>query len=61
MVKTLEKLGFEQVRQRGSHVVMQRGAAGCVVLRHRQVKKGTLTGIIRQTGLTVDAFVRATK
>ena len=61
VVKTLEQLGFEQVRQRGSHVVMQRGAIGCVVPLHKEVKTGTLAGIIRQAGLTQDEFLGAVR
>ena len=57
VVRAFERLGFEQVRQRGSHVVMRRGAAGCVVPMHKEVKHGTLAGIIRQAGLTQDMFI----
>ena len=57
IVKLLERAGFEQVRQRGSHVVMRRGASGCVVPLHKEVKAGTLAGILRQAGLTVDILI----
>lgn len=30
-IRALEKLGFEQVRQKGSHVVLRRDQLGCVV------------------------------
>ena len=59
VVKALEYLGFERVRQRGSHVVMQRGGVGCVVPLHSEIKTGTLSGIIRQAGLTTEAFIEA--
>lgn len=55
----LQRLGFEQVRQRGSHVVMRRGAAGCTVPMHREVKRGTLAAILRQAGITLDELVEA--
>ncbi len=61
VVRTLERLGFEQVRQRGSHVVMRRGELGCVVPMHKEVKTGTLAGIIRQAQLSVDEFLAAAK
>lgn len=61
IIKALQRLGFEQVRQRGSHVVLRRDAAGCVVPLHREVKTGTLAGILRQAGLTQDEFIEATK
>jgi predicted RNA binding protein YcfA (HicA-like mRNA interferase family) len=61
LVKALERLGFEQVRQRGSHVVMRRGSAGCVVPMHKEVKTGTLAGILRQAGVTQDELMGAVK
>ena len=61
IVKILERLGFQQVRQRGSHVVLRRGELGCVVPLHKEVKTGTLAGIIRQAGLTQNEFVEAAK
>lgn len=59
VIKALERLGFEKVRQRGSHVVMRQGSLGAVVPLHRSVKTGTLAGILRQAGVTVDEFVEA--
>lgn len=59
VVKALERMGFEQVRQRGSHVVLRKGAAGAVVPLHREVKVGTLNGILRQAHVSADEFVAA--
>jgi len=59
VIKTLERLGFTQIRQRGSHVVMRRGSSGTVVPLHREVKTGTLAGLLRQAGVTLDDFVEA--
>jgi predicted RNA binding protein YcfA (HicA-like mRNA interferase family) len=50
----LQLLGFVQTRQRGSHVVLRRGDTGCVVPLHKEVKKGTLAGLLRQANLTID-------
>ncbi len=61
VIKALEQLGFAQIRQRGSHVVMRRGGAGTVVPLHREVKTGTLGGILRQAGVTQDEFLGAVK
>jgi len=41
-LRGLERLGFEKVRQ-GSHVVMRRGAKGCVVPLHAELKVGNLS------------------
>lgn len=59
VVRALERLGFEQKRQRGSHVVMRKDAIGCVVPLHKEVKTGTLAGLIRQAGLTNEEFLEA--
>jgi predicted RNA binding protein YcfA (HicA-like mRNA interferase family) len=45
------------VRQRGSHVVMRRGAAGCVVPLHAEVKVGTLAGLLRQANVSTEEFL----
>jgi predicted RNA binding protein YcfA (HicA-like mRNA interferase family) len=56
-VRALERLGFVQVRQKGSHVIMRRGSAGCVVPMHREIKVGTLAGVLRQAGVLPDEFI----
>lgn len=61
VIKALEQLGFAQVRQRGSHVVLRRGSAGTVVPLHREVMTGTLAGVLRQAGVTQDEFLGAVK
>jgi predicted RNA binding protein YcfA (HicA-like mRNA interferase family) len=60
-VAVMQRLGFSQVRQRGSHVVMRRGSQGCVVPLHRELKVGTLSGILRQAGVDPEEFVKAFK
>lgn len=50
----LEKLGFTKARQSGSHVIMRRGSAGCVVPKHKELKVGTVNGILRQAGVSAD-------
>jgi len=59
--KALMRLGFQEVRQRGSHVVMRRGESGCVVPMHAEIKTGTLAGILRQAGLSAEEFIAATE
>jgi len=59
-IRALERLGFEQVRQRGSHVVLRKQTSertiGCVVPVHRKLALGTLRGILRQAGVSVEEF-----
>jgi len=57
VVAALERLGFVQARQRGSHVILQRDGVGVVVPLHRELKTGTLAGVIRQAGLSQDEFL----
>jgi len=60
-IRALGRLGFEKVRQRGSHVVLKKqtpeGAVGCVVPLHRELALGTLRGILRQAGVRPDEFM----
>lgn len=61
VIRVLEKLGFEVVRQTGSHVVMQKvtteGNIGCVVPLHRELKVGTLSGVLKQARVSVNEFI----
>ena len=60
-LRSLQRLGFEKVRQRGSHVVLRRqtkeGQVGCVVSLHRELKIGTVKGILRQAKVTSEEFM----
>jgi predicted RNA binding protein YcfA (HicA-like mRNA interferase family) len=58
IIRVLERLGFEQAAQRGSHVKLRRAGVACVVPLHKDVKRGTLTGILRQAQLTPDEFLQ---
>ena len=58
-IRALEKLGFAVARQKGSHVVLRRGSIGCVVPLHRELKVGTLSGVLKQAGITADEFMQA--
>lgn len=58
-VRVLKRLGFAVVRQRGSHIVMRRAASGCVVPNHRELKLGTLAGVLRQAGVSAEEFLAA--
>ena len=57
--RALERLGFQKLRQSGSHVVMRRESKGCLVPMHGEVKIGTLAGLLRQAEVSTDDFMRA--
>ncbi|MEO0455082.1 MAG: type II toxin-antitoxin system HicA family toxin [Cyanobacteria bacterium P01_A01_bin.114] len=58
--KLLEQHGFSKVRQRGSHIIMQKrtetGTITVPVPNHKQLKTGTLQSIIRQSQLPKNLF-----
>lgn len=58
----LARHGFVVVRQRGSHVIVQRSAGDSTVTvpvpNHRELRTGTLRAIIRQSGLSIEDFTR---
>jgi predicted RNA binding protein YcfA (HicA-like mRNA interferase family) len=59
VIRALERLGFVQTRQRGSHVVLKKmpeAAIGCVVPLHRELAVGTLRGILKQAGVSPEDF-----
>ena len=56
----LKESGFEEVRRRGSHIVMQKklsqGTITVPVPDHDEIRIGTLQSIIRQSGLPRSEF-----
>ena len=56
----LSRHGFEIVRQRGSHIVMQKksetSTISVPVPNHKEIKIGTLKSIIRQSKLPSSEF-----
>jgi len=59
-VKVLGKVGFYLKQQHGSHMILRQDNpfAQVVVSNHKELDRGTLRAIIRQTELGVDEFVR---
>ena len=49
-VHALQRLGFTVIRQRGSHIILSKGSQGSVVPNHREIKTGTLAGLLKQGG-----------
>jgi predicted RNA binding protein YcfA (HicA-like mRNA interferase family) len=58
--RILEQHDFKIVRQRGSHIIMQRYADGGTITvpvpDHAEIRIGTLQSIIRQSGIPRNAF-----
>jgi len=60
LIKALEKDGWTVVRQRGSHVRLKKPGRryALVVPLHKEVRKGTLSGILRDANLSSDELRR---
>ena len=56
LIRVLEGLGWEVARQRGSHVRLRNPERRTflVVPLHRELKRGTLRGILRDADLSPD-------
>jgi predicted RNA binding protein YcfA (HicA-like mRNA interferase family) len=58
--KILAAQGFEEVRRKGSHIIMQKKEEDTTrtvpVPDHGALRMGTLSGIIRQSGLPRSLF-----
>jgi predicted RNA binding protein YcfA (HicA-like mRNA interferase family) len=58
--KILAANGFLQVRQKGSHIIMQLKTSDSTITvpvpDHKEIKIGTLQSIIRQSGLAKGFF-----
>lgn len=56
LVRALQRAGFVQLRQRGSHVSLEKhtsqGTWRTVVPLHREIRPGTLSDILKQSGLS---------
>lgn len=70
-IRALERLGFVQVRQKGSHVMLKKQITveengeqqtievGCVVpLHQKDLAVGTLNNILKQAGVSVEEFIQ---
>ncbi len=61
-IKALCRTGFRVVRQRGSHVRLEKKTEDKIIRLtvplHKNLKKGTLRRIINDAGLTVQEFIK---
>lgn len=60
LCQLLESNGFKRVRQKGSHLIMQKveeeTTNSVPVPMHKEIKIGTLQSVIRQSGLSRALF-----
>ena len=58
VVRAFENLGWQVVRQRGSHIIMVKDGeiATLSIPDHKEIARGTLRSLIRTAGITVEEF-----
>lgn len=59
-VKALSKIGYKIDHQTGSHMILRHEEPPhrrLTIPNHKELAKGTLRAIIRQSGLTVEEFL----
>lgn len=59
-VKALEKVGFYFKRQEGSHIILRRDTpfSQTVVPNHKELDRGTLRAILKQSDISVEEFIK---
>ena len=62
LIRALEKDGFQTIRQKGSHVVLQKRTAQealtTVVPYHDEIAKGTLRSILRKARISPEQLTK---
>ncbi len=62
-VQVFERLGWEVVRQRGSHIILVKKGYNVTlsVPDHKEIAKGTLRKLLSLSGISVEEFLDAMK
>ena len=62
IIKALSKIGFEHVRTKGSHAILNKdtaqGKITVPVPLHKELAKGTLKSIMKQADLDLDSLLK---
>ena len=61
VIKVFQRLSWEMVRQKGSHIIMTKPGhmATLSIPNHAEVARGTLRSLIAKAGLTIEQFLAA--
>lgn len=59
VVRAFVRLGWQKVSQRGSHVKMVHSQKEnpIIIPLHREIDRGTLSGILKDADVTVEEFI----
>ncbi|MEK9135474.1 MAG: type II toxin-antitoxin system HicA family toxin [Patescibacteria group bacterium] len=61
VIKVLKIIGFRQVRQTGSHLILVNKITKRIIsvpIHSKDIKRGLLFSIIKQADLTIEEFIR---
>lgn len=61
IIGILKKVGFEEIRQSGSHLILVNRSTKKIIpipIHNKDIKRGLLRSIIKQTGLTPGEFIK---
>lgn len=61
VIRALRKIGFEETRQSGSHLILVNRATKQIIpvpIHNKDIKKGLLAAIIKEAGLTLEKFLK---
>lgn len=61
LIRVLKKIGFEEARQTGSHLILLNKKSKKIIpvpIHNKDIKRGLLAGIIKQADLTTEEFIK---
>lgn len=62
MIKVLEKIGYSQIRQKGSHIRLHHPTKKPVTVpNHKELGTGLMLKIMKDADLTVEEFIELLK
>ena len=64
LIKILEKIGYHLDHQTGSHLILRKNTfpfRRLTIPNHKEIAKGTLRGIIKESGISLEEFNYLTK
>lgn len=63
LVRALKRDGWVEIRQKGSHMTLERSGKVVTIPMHASItlRRGTLKSILKQAGITVDDLLKLLK
>jgi predicted RNA binding protein YcfA (HicA-like mRNA interferase family) len=61
IIAILKRIGFIEIRKTGSHLILVNKESKKIIsvpVHNKDIKRGLLVGIVKQTGLTPQEFIK---